>query len=216
MFAARAALHNAAVGGVPSNAWALLHFDNSLTNAGNGGTWSANITPNYSSTTVKFGTHSLLCNANTRASSNTSLVIPSNFTVECWFYPTSLSQTVAIFGSEAVGGYMPFGFFQVNSAIQLNLGNPSGSGWDLVQGAGTITGSAWNHLAISGNGTTVKAFLNGTQVISASQPAWTASRKMIIGDYGGSYYFNGYIDEYRFDQTCQYTGNFTPPTAAFT
>jgi hypothetical protein len=217
MFAARAALMTTQSGPVASSAWALLHFDNNVTNAGTGGGWSSNISPTYSSSVVKFGSHSLLSNSNTRLYSNTSRVVPSNFTAECWFYPMNLSQVVAIFGSQANGGgYMPFGFFQVNSAIQLNLGNVAGNGWDLVQGGGTITGSAWNHLAISGNGTTVKAFLNGTQVISASQPAWTASQPITIGDYGGSYFFNGYIDEYRFDQTCHYTGNFTPPTAAFT
>lgn len=215
MFASHAVLHNIS-GEAPSTAWALLHFNNSLNNPGTGGSWSSNITPSYSSSVVKFGSHSLNCSANTYLYSNTSLVVTSNFTAECWFYPASLSQTVAIFGSQQSGGFMPFGFFQVNSTVQLNIGSVSLDSWNLVQSGGTITGSAWNHLAISGNGTTIKAFLNGTQIISTSQPAWTASRPITIGDYGGSYLFNGYIDEYRFTQACQYTGNFTPSTVAFT
>lgn len=218
MFAARAALMTTQSGPVASNAWALLHLDNNLTNAGTGGAWSSNITPNYQSGTKKFGTHSVLNESNTRFYSQSSRTIPSLFTAECFFYPSNLSQTSCILSHELTTSYVTFGLFQVNSAIQYNIGNVGLNGWATVASGGTITGSAWNHLAVSGDGTNVKIFLNGTQIGSVSQPAWTANKPLYIGDYGGSasYYFTGYIDEYRFDQTCQYTGNFSVPTAAFT
>jgi hypothetical protein len=214
MFASHAALMTA-TSKAPTNPWALLHFDNSIANAGDGGSWTFGGT--YNSSPAKFGSHSAAVSGGSPAYSSSSLTIPSQFTAECWFYPNTLSQTAGIIGTQLQGSYVSFCLFQVNSAIQWNIGNADLSGWSVVSSGGTVNNVSWNHLAISGDGTNVKVFLNGTQLTSTSQPSWSYSKPVYIGNYGGSgsYGLSGYVDEFRLDRLCQYTGNFTPPSAAF-
>jgi hypothetical protein len=77
---------------------------------------------------------------------------------------------------------------------------------------------AWSHLAFVWNGTTIKMYLNGVNVSSASA-AWTNnSVALTIGNTAGQpFNYNGYISDLRITKgTAVYTSNFVPPTAPLT
>ena len=83
----------------------------------------------------------------------------------------------------------------------------------------TISDDTWYHIAWSRNGTTLKGFINGTQVYSAttSTSYTTSTSGLRVGhDLGANRQFYGYIDDLRITKgVARYTANFTPPTASF-
>lgn len=137
----------------------------------------------------------------------------SDFTVECWFYANALSATTysTLFGfhngsSSEWGSYVRSnGVFIYGSANTLT-------------GAGTVSTSTWHHYAATRSGSTVRVFLNGTQVATDTvSGSYTSSAiPFRVGIDGGiNDYFNGYIDDLRITKGyARYTSNFTPPTAA--
>lgn len=86
----------------------------------------------------------------------------------------------------------------------------------------TVSQSTWHHVAVSRSGSSVRIFLNGTQVGSTatSSTAWGVdNREIRIGRLWDASFnddWNGNIDELRISNSARYTANFTAPTAAFT
>ena len=93
------------------------------------------------------------------------------------------------------------------------------SGWNIVNGTtgGSVSASAWNHGAVVFDGSTYKAYLNGSQVISVTSSTAVASQsssQIIVGttaDGNSAQSWNGYIDEVRVTQAALWTQAFTPP-----
>jgi hypothetical protein len=83
--------------------------------------------------------------------------------------------------------------------------------------------STWYHVAITRSGTSLRAFVNGSQIgtTQTTSNSLTASGAFCcVGenlDGGGqSQFINGYVDDLRITKGyARYTSNFTPPTAAF-
>jgi hypothetical protein len=143
-----------------------------------------------------------------------------DFTVECWIYPSSVSSgttcvvsnrfdagadTVMIFGFGTTNGL----FFHTQSTAILNS-------------SVNLTASTWQHIALSRYGGTVKIFLNGSQVGSASSAQNLSSTASVYfgqdgtKSSGAAGQFNGYIDDLRITKgIARYVQNFTPPTQAF-
>jgi hypothetical protein len=144
----------------------------------------------------KFGSSSLLlsvCNS----VSLSFLTASNNWTVEFWFYSTTLGTSYII----------------NNSTFQIILNSTTLS---LVISGTTTTSSSfssilsvWNHLAIVYNSGTITVFLNGSSVASTSATITLGSLTL-----GNTY--SGYIDELRISKYAVYTTSFTPPTSAFT
>jgi hypothetical protein len=79
----------------------------------------------------------------------------------------------------------------------------------------------WNHVAVSKSGTTVKVFLNGTQVATGTvSTIFAGTAPFRIGCSGAATpadFWNGYISNERLVKgTALYTANFTPPTTPLT
>jgi hypothetical protein len=83
--------------------------------------------------------------------------------------------------------------------------------------------NTWQHLAVSRNGTSLKIFLEGTQIYSTttsqsfnavdSDDLFIGRMRTSVEDFN---YFDGYIDDVViYKGLALYTANFTPPTAAF-
>ncbi len=149
-----------------------------------------------------------------------------NFTVECWCYPTEDS-------SELITNYE----YNTNNGWSLGLRSNGRVLWVSSNGSTGLsvyglspnnqyTLNAWNHIAITRSGTTIKCYVNGTEQWTSSSFANidSSTAGLSIGrGYGvssglfldGPQDFGGYLDEIRISNSVRYTANFTAPTAPF-
>lgn len=202
----------------------LMHFDGSngstiFTNSGNAElTISAEGSPVLSTSQQKFGTASLSLDggSDVKINDNSALDLSSgDSTVECWFYPTTVdSDTRSIIDKRRFGWGTDYNIAFTNT--QMKIGYSNGNGNDF---SGSPTVNTWNHVALVQSGSSLKLYLNGTSVGTASGVINTNSsdRPLRIGARdGGAEYFSGYIDEVRITKgVARYTANFTPSASAF-
>lgn len=128
-----------------------------------------------------------------------------DFTVECWFYPTVQSVNICM-ASSGTGSWDLLTY-----ANQLywheNGGNLGGTGY------GDLPLNSWHHLAVSRSGTTIKLFINGVQVYSATNSynySGAPATRGIGAVNGGS--APAYVSDFRVIKgTALYTSNFLPP-----
>jgi hypothetical protein len=139
-----------------------------------------------------------------------------NFTAEFWFYPTNATRAYMLLDKS---------FRNTNFSLVTDYLN---SGVFYLQVGGTsITASftppivnQWNHVAISRSSGTVRFFLNGVQLTSASATGDVTSGTLYLGSgssSGSGYQFMlGWMSNVRFTNTAVYTSNFTVPTTELT
>ena len=66
------------------------------------------------------------------------------------------------------------------------------------------------------NSGTTKLYIDGTEILSASDSTDYTDDYFIIGGwYNTDYLMDGYIDEFRISLKARYTSNFTAPTKEF-
>jgi hypothetical protein len=136
-----------------------------------------------------------------------------DFTVECWFYANSLDATnyTCLFGVHN-GNPNEWGTYVRTVGVGIY-----GASNTLPEG-GTVNTSTWYHFAVTRSGTTVKVFLDGTQVATqtTSNPYSSSASPFRIGaDTVANLDFNGYMSDVRITKgLARYTANFTPPTEA--
>jgi hypothetical protein len=139
-----------------------------------------------------------------------------DFTVEFWVYPAAANQTATIIGwrpTNTNGAYI--NLYLLSGSIYLYV-----SSADRISG-GSVSASAWSHIALARSNGVTKLFLNGTQTGSNytdSNSYLVGANRPLIGanDYDVSSPFNGYIDDLRITKGyARYTANFTAPTAPF-
>ncbi len=138
----------------------------------------------------------------------------SNFTIETWVYPTTVGS-LPIFYNDA-GGSSGIGIeIDINGGSLRARVKPTGYSVGSFSG-GSVPTNSWSHIALTRNGTTLKLFINGTQVGSQTMPVnsigvSTGGDQYRIG-YDFSALFQGYFDDYRITVgTSRYDSNFTPP-----
>jgi len=141
---------------------------------------------------------------------NSTYNCTGDFTVEGWYYPTSVTGTRSLFtlGSEATGRYT---WFLVGNTITSNLyGNIS------TTYTSTLSINTWAHIAVVRSGSTVKLYVNGTLDATTDTQAGTIGNGSLrIGaDGSGAATFAGNISNFRFvNGTAVYSGSlFTVPT----
>ena len=194
-------------------------FDNAMMNDG--------LTVNnaqVSSTQAKFGTGSMKF-VRASYSDGDFLSFPKSqnydlsggpFTIEAWVYPTLFDgqyQTIV----SRTPTIWKFGFLD-NQLVWYN-------GSANIVSTGTVAVNAWSHVAVTGDGTNVRIFINGvldTTVTDANPQSGLGTLNVgapANGEYGGRYvgeFYTGYIDDLRITKGfCRYTATFTPPVAAF-
>ena len=134
----------------------------------------------------------------------------SDFTIELWLYKAA-SGSMAILDSTGSGG---FGFLVNDTQVQSYVTN--GATFTVAY---SIPLNTWTHIAYSRSGTTLRLFVNGSQVGSNTDSnSYTSPADLNIGRNPNSNtaFLNGYIDDLRIVKGfAHYTTNFTPPTAAF-
>ncbi|MGA2237698.1 MAG: LamG domain-containing protein [Candidatus Bathyarchaeia archaeon] len=83
-----------------------------------------------------------------------------------------------------------------------------------------LSTNTWYHVALVRNGNSWYIFQNGAQCGTTVTNAKTVpdiAGGITIGEYGGAYFLNGWLDEFRISKGIgRWTNNFTPPTSAYT
>ena len=134
-----------------------------------------------------------------------------DFTIEAWSY--GLGTIAGKWGSQVA-----WVLIANSTNITLGVGNSGTYSASLVFSS-TISGTTWNHIAVTRSGTTVRCFLNGTQIGSSitnsANLAATATLDIGVTKSNLSSYMNGYIDDLRITKYARYTSAFAPPAQAF-
>lgn len=164
------------------------------------------------------------------APSSANFTFPGNFTIECWIYVPSVSQTIQRIFSSNAG---PTG------ACFFSVGNDTGAGggagklcangqltypyYDgLITAPTAIPTNTWIHAALVRSGSTVTIYQNGVSVASGTNSAtWDfnngAGVRISGTPWSGTEDFGGYISNLRVVKgTAVYTSNFTPSTTPLT
>lgn len=146
-----------------------------------------------------------------------------DFTVECWLYVMGAGDNQFQFPVQTRDGTNVGFYLQYNRTnTNITFATDSGTPLTVSSANGSISDFTWYHVAATRSGTSVKLFLNGTQVatqtsadnITSSGPMYV-SRRWVTD--GALHYFNGYISNLRIVKgTAIYTASFTPPTSPLT
>lgn len=152
------------------------------------------------------------------------------FTIEFWLYKTALfsSNYETVFGqATGISGGNPYGwaFGRFSTTSSAEVGLRCGSSWSIGIPYAKITTNTWHHIAISRKIDKGYVFLDGALITEKDMSSSTTTYTLNFGHtdfaigslyWSGSYYFKGYLDEFRISDVCRYTTDFTPPTEPFT
>lgn len=146
-----------------------------------------------------------------------------DFTIDWWSRANSFGLTSAVFTQ----------YVDANNFYEFNFNTSPYPRFKAVSGGSTLvdfaaTGSpystgTWIHTALERHGNTWNIFKNGTSIATttASVTMPNIASSLYIGFafymYGGSIYWNGWMDEFRISKgIARYGGSsFTPPTVAY-
>lgn len=201
-----------------ANTASLIHADGSNNSTSvvddvPGITWSAGGDAKLLTAEKKFGTASLFFDGTgdslSNAGGHASLALSTtDFCLEFWMYPSNVSGVKILYeGSGVVQLYL--------SGNTLNYYNGTSV---VLSGVGTVSANTWQHVALTRSGTSLRLFLEGTQIGSTitdsiNYGSGSGFPRFGIGS-GSPFPYAGYLDEIRISKTARYTANFTPPTAA--
>ena len=147
----------------------------------------------------------------------TAFDLPGDFTIELWWYPTSLTGTQALIGK---WGATNFAWLVQATSTTITLQTNSGNaGTTTISNAWTPSIGRWFHIAFTRSGTSIKAYINGSQVGTTQTSSKTCSSTATLGiganPDGPQEYTSGYISNIRIIKGQSLTtGDFTPPTLA--
>lgn len=209
----------------------LLHMDGS--NGGVTVTDSSSyarivgIQPNFTTSTAqaKFGSSSgsFPGNAFLQFSAASELdMTTGDWTIEGFVYVTALGSNSIITQKASGTGFYPWQLFY-NAAGNLvfrSFDNGTPTLLFTITSSTAMSTGAWNHWAMTRNGSTFTLWLNGASqgtATSSSALYSNASDGVLIGAATGpANPINGYIDEFRITKgVARYLSNFSIPTQAF-
>ena len=150
-----------------------------------------------------------------------------DFTIECWINTPDASIASARFLSKDRAGNRQFDFQLTSGQLSFYMNDVD----DNVFGRQSsildpLSENTWYHVAMvyDKSAGTLKMFVDGVEDTGAATVGSdvvynitnTTAWFEIGRGYGGSYYYEGYLDEIRISDSARYTGNFTPQTTEFT
>lgn len=173
----------------------------------NSGRLSTAITP-------KFGSSCLYCNGSTGGPAiGVDVFSPglNDYTVECWIY-TGTTQLGSIIEQ-------PFYGITLNIDTSFNIGSGQSFGAYQTVKSSPISANTWTCIAASRQSGTLRLFINGNLVSTASFTTNLVQSGGGTGTFLGSSLSNspytGYIDEVRISTIARYTASYTPATTQF-
>jgi hypothetical protein len=141
-----------------------------------------------------------------------------DFTIEFWAYLTANPSNDWMFISAVTSASngLFFGVANFTSPYGIGFGR-AGTAWDYLTTVSPALNS-WTHYVLTRTGTSVRIFVNGTQLgttqtLSTSYDLGLGG--MTVGaEIPGTLYMTGYMSDLRIVKGVGvYTGNFTPPTS---
>jgi hypothetical protein len=200
----------------------LLHFDGGLTDESSK-VWTANNGAATNTNQSKFGEKSLYLNG-----TNQYISTPNNsdfdfgagdFTVDWWEYRTSSSSYGAVLTRNRDSNLGPYVIGAINGSDLAVYMSSNGASWNIAEGLsmGSYILNAWTHYAFVRKGNTFYTFKNGIlQNTLNSSVIFPAGSSPIALGYNNTYYFGGYIDEFRVSKgIARWTTDFTSPNAPY-
>ena len=161
--------------------------------------WTTNNTT-YNSDPIKYFSYN---GSSSWLQSSTSAAYDSQtITMECWFYPTTLTQDGFLFEKGQVNTqysmFLAFG----NTFYFRTIGGTINNQDLTFTTSAYIAANAWNHVICTYNGSTKIVYVNGIQAasVAASGTLQTGQTNQYIGKYGAvgnNFPFNGRIAESR-------------------
>ena len=149
----------------------------------------------------------------------------SDFCVEAWVYTTSTANQ-AIVGSYRYADGVGSWNLNVNynsKKLRFFIRHSSGTVLDGQFESGTFPTNQWVHVAVTRDGSNLRAFINGTQAGSTNTSIGSNTIDNAITTYrigasnDNNILWNGNITDVRVVKgSSVYTSNFTPPTAPLT
>ena len=209
-----------------ANVVSLLHFNDNITDE-KGKTWTRYGSSATYTTGAVAGNKSIVnTNGYTQTNHHSDFNFGSgDFTIEC-FIKFNTSSTGGIYrgivGKETTTSNRSFAIFTMddNNRVVFSVFFSNDSAETKVSDS-ILSAGQWYHIAICRDGTTLRYFVNGVVVHSATVGSLAVrdnNKKLTVG----SIYENGYapldgaIDEFRITKgVARYTANFTPPILPF-
>ena len=135
-----------------------------------------------------------------------------DFTVEAWIYPQALSGYNPVVADNQYVSSSP------SNAWCLYLHgatlDPWKSGSSILDG-GSLSTNTWQHIAWTRESGTMRIFIDGSLVDTATDTTSFDHGDIIIGANVGNYHYEGYIEDLRITKgLARYTAAFTPPTSS--
>ena len=186
-------------------------------------TFTGNGAAEISTTQSKFGGASIFLPSSTASylstTSDSSLSLDGDFTIEAWIYNTGGGTYRPIIGSGKTGwggGAFAVDIYAGGANPVLTLQQHSGAA--TLTGTTALSLNTWHHVAVTRSGSTVRLFVDGVQDGSTSTTGtydFGNNNTFYVGNHGwDSNEYHGYIDDLRITKgVARYTANFTPPTA---
>jgi hypothetical protein len=183
-----------------------------------------------STTQFKYGSASLRFNAGVAEYANNAAFYPAggDFTWEAFVrFDTKTFNGLFVLGDSVAAGFgvnFTYEFYFHNTSNTLRfVYSTDGTNITTKSYPFTPTANTWYHIAAVRSGTDMGVFVDGTLLSTSAISGTffnntTAPYRLgcIRGDGVDVYQLTGYMDEVRFTKgIARYTGNFTPPTAAF-
>jgi len=146
-----------------------------------------------------------------------------NFTIEYWFYPTSLAGGRQHINPDSGIANQSYAIITNGTALVYYL-STTASSWNLASGVsiGTAVLNTWQHVALVRNGNTFTPYLNGVAgtIVTSSAALFNFTSVITIGASSNPAAtldnYQGYIDDFRITKgVARYTANFTPSITQF-
>jgi hypothetical protein len=139
-----------------------------------------------------------------------------NFTIELWVNMANTGTYSPFIRPDAVGAFAEFGYDWSTTQLKFQTTDTA-----LVAVTTTaVVANAWNHIAVTRSGTSLRLFVNGTQVGTTTTNSTNFGMTTALIRIGGSSFsaahsINGYITDFRITRgVARYIANFGVPESA--
>jgi hypothetical protein len=141
-----------------------------------------------------------------------------DFTVEFWMYSNTGSNICVMAFPHNASNLAPVLIYNPSGNTLQLYSSSDGSSWNVASGVsiGTFNVNAWNHVAISKSGSSIRLFMNGnlTSTVTFAGTFGGTYDRVWIGASAGNSSFNGYLSNVRIVRgIASYTANFIPPAS---
>ena len=135
-----------------------------------------------------------------------------DFTVEAWIYPQALSGYNPVVADNQYVSSSPTNAWCLY--LHGTTVDPWKSGSSILDG-GTLSTNTWQHIAWTRESGTMRIFIDGSLVDTATDTTSFDHGDIIIGANVGNYHYEGYIEDLRITKgLARYTAAFTPPASS--